>query len=961
MLKNTILLLVGLALCLIPTVRAANIIYVSENDDQNADGVIDDIRWPAWLAEQGFTVSVQRNNWLTLDAAKIATLNQADLVIVSRNTDSGDYANSGEAAQWNGITAPMLMMTPYLPRGSRWNWVGSEGLTVVAGAPVWEALVPGHQVFFGLPVGVNPQVSALDGTVSSLGTAHMGATVDVGNGTVIARVPGTGEQAIVEWQAGKEFRAGGPVAAGRRLFFCVGTTESATTPQGAFNLTPVGQQIFINAVNYMLGIAPPEAGQALTPRPEDKATGVATDTVVSWRPGELASQHDVYFGSTLADVNTASRTSPQGVLASQGQDANMFDPTGLLAFGQTYYWRIDEVQASASAIMRGAVWSLTTEPYSYAVRPITATASSSINATMGPEKTIDGSGLSASDQHSLLATDMWLSSKSGPQPTWIQYEFDRAYRLHQMWVWNSNQAVELDAGFGIKTAAIEYSADGSSWTALAGVPEFSQATGEPNYVHNTTVEFGGAMAKYVRLTLRANWADGTTQGGLSEVRFFYVPTKAYQPVPAQASANVIMDAVLSWRPGREAVRHDLYLSTDANAVIQGTALVKTGTEHSCPLSSLGIEYGRTYYWKVNEVNDAAVPAVWEGDVWSFTTSDYSVIDDFESYNDACRRIFFTWVDGFGYSATPNCGVKQYPGNGTGSAVGNAQPPFAEQANFHGGRQAMPFFYDNTGNALSETERTFDSAQDWTRGGAKTLVLFFSGNRGNAAGELYLKINGSKVVFGGGAEAIAKPWWSQWNVDLASVGGNLQAVKTLTLGVSGGSGKGVLYVDDIRLYRAASGTATEEVWIEAESASSLPLAWDLLSDKPDASDGKYLAVKAGNASMTAPPTDGAISCKFTVKGGTYKLFARSIVPTADDNSLWVRINGSTPQTAINASGWVWWYDVAVGSNWHWDAVRSHDDADKTVLFTLPAGTYTLEAGYREDGLLLDAFVMTNKLD
>jgi hypothetical protein len=67
------------------------------------------------------------------------------------------------------------------------------------------------------------------------------------------------------------------------------------------------------------------------------------------------------------------------------------------------------------------------------------------------------------------------------------------------------------------------------------------------------------------------------------------------------------------------------------------------------------------------------------------------------------------------------------------------------------------------------------------------------------------------------------------------------------------------------------------------------------------------------------------------------------------------------TAINASGWLWWYDIAVGANWHWDVVRSHDDADKTVQFTLPAGTYNLEIAYREDGLLLDAFVITDKLD
>ena len=35
---------------------------------------------------------------------------------------------------------------------------------------------------------------------------------------------------------------------------------------------------------------------------------------------------------------------------------------------------------------------------------------------------------------------MWLS-KSRTSPIWIQYEFDNVYKLHEMWVWNSNQVI----------------------------------------------------------------------------------------------------------------------------------------------------------------------------------------------------------------------------------------------------------------------------------------------------------------------------------------------------------------------------------------------------------------------------------------------------------------------------------------------------------------------------------------
>ena len=102
-----------------------------------------------------------------------------------------------------------------------------------------------------------------------------------------------------------------------------------------------------------------------------------------------------------------------------------------------------------------------------------ATASSA-QAGMGPENTINGSGLNAADQHSVDLKQMWLST--GTQPNWIQYEFDKAYKLHELWVWNSNQLIEAFVGFGAKNVTVEYSLDGSTWTALAGVPEFARAT-----------------------------------------------------------------------------------------------------------------------------------------------------------------------------------------------------------------------------------------------------------------------------------------------------------------------------------------------------------------------------------------------------------------------------------------------------------------------------------------------------
>jgi len=567
---------------------------------------------------------------------------------------------------------------------------------------------------------------------------------------------------------------------------------------------------------------------ASAPIPASGADDVPVDEILSWKPADGVAKHDVYFGTVSADVNAATVANPGNVLVGPGQDANTYDPAGLFAYGQTYYWRVDEVNATPDAtVFKGGLWSFTAEPYAYPVTPILATASSSSNANTGPAKTINGSGLTG-DAHSTILTDMWLSGKT-PQPAWIQYEFDQAYKLHQMLVWNSNQMTEPDIGYGAKEVTVETSTDGSTWTALAGVPEFAQATGLSDYVANTIVDFGGVSARFVRLTIQTNWGGLVRQRGLAEVRFFHIPVRARQPRPLDGAADVSPGARLEWRPGRVVAQHEVYLGTDPNALV----LSKTVTQSRVALTDLGAEYDRTYYWRVDEVNEAATPASWEGPVWSFSTPAYSVVDDFETYNDRCDRVYYVWKGGTANSENLDCGVAAYSGNGTGSAVGHDNPPYAERAIVHNGQQSMPFAFDNTsGSTVSEATRTFDVAQDWTLGGIKTLVLFFYGEPGNGAGQLYAKINNTKVVYSGGANAMAMGLWKQWNIDLAGVAG-AQAVQSLTIGVSG-SARGRLFIDDIRLYQTAP-----EVPVPVDPGTAgLAAHYTFEGDVKDASGHKY---------------------------------------------------------------------------------------------------------------------------
>jgi Gylcosyl hydrolase family 115 C-terminal domain/F5/8 type C domain len=445
---------------------------------------------------------------------------------------------------------------------------------------------------------------------------------------------------------------------------------------------------------------------ATAPAPSDGAVDVPRDVTLAWSAGPLAATHDVYFGTVFDDVNLASRTDTLGVLVSQGQTATTFDLADLLDFGQTYYWRVDEVNAAPdSPIIRGNVWRFTAESLAYAIENVTASASGSVEG-FGPEKTIDGSGLNADDLHSNAREDMWQIVSDEAGPVWIQYEFDRLYKLHEMWVWNYNVAFEVVLGYGFKDVTVEYSTDGTNWTALGEV-EFAKAPASADYAHNTVVDLAGVAAQYVRLTANSNWGGVFPEYGLSEVRFFSVPAHPREPQPADGQTNVDPEAMLGWRAGREAVSHEVYFGTDPEALALAGAVDTAGYDPGT------LDFGTTYTWNIVEVNEAASPSVWEGDLWSFSVTEYAVVEDFESYDDADDRIFDTWVDGWV--------------NETGSTVGYLEAPFAETTIVHGGKQSMPLAYANTDAPwYSETQRIFDTPQDWTVSGADTLLVHFQG-------------------------------------------------------------------------------------------------------------------------------------------------------------------------------------------------------------------------------------------
>ncbi|MHC4227457.1 MAG: PA14 domain-containing protein, partial [Planctomycetota bacterium] len=135
---------------------------------------------------------------------------------------------------------------------------------------------------------------------------------------------------------------------------------------------------------------------------------------------------------------------------------------------------------------------------------------------------------------------------------------------------------------------------------------------------------------------------------------------ARRPDPKDGALLEQTWGTLSWSAGDFAVSHDVYIGDNFNDVNDGAADTFIGNQAATtlilgfpgfPLPD-GLVPGTTYYWRIDEVNDANAASPWKGDVWSFS------IPSKTGYNpipgDGAK---FIETDGVTLSWTPGFGAK----------------------------------------------------------------------------------------------------------------------------------------------------------------------------------------------------------------------------------------------------------------------------------------------------------------
>ncbi|MHC4337375.1 MAG: LamG domain-containing protein [Planctomycetota bacterium] len=108
-----------------------------------------------------------------------------------------------------------------------------------------------------------------------------------------------------------------------------------------------------------------KAGLAWRSRPRNRATDVDRWVVLTWNPGDFTGDpnaHEIYLGTSWDDVNDANNSLPVGTSVYKGVqalDSNSYEPCEPLDLGQTYYWRIDQVNDANNDRWTGNVWRFT--------------------------------------------------------------------------------------------------------------------------------------------------------------------------------------------------------------------------------------------------------------------------------------------------------------------------------------------------------------------------------------------------------------------------------------------------------------------------------------------------------------------------------------------------------------------------------------------------------------------------
>jgi len=134
---------------------------------------------------------------------------------------------------------------------------------------------------------------------------------------------------------------------------------------------------------------------------------------------------------------------------------------------------------------------------------------------------------------------------------------------------------------------------------------------------NTFVQFDAKAGQDVVVSIKPDTADGMVVLNGFQIDTTNPAKLALKPFPLDTDEHAVEEPALAWTPAKDAVAHQIYLGSSAEAVANATPASPEyrGSIATAKFPTSGLSHMNTYYWRVDEV--AADKTVTKGDVWSF--------------------------------------------------------------------------------------------------------------------------------------------------------------------------------------------------------------------------------------------------------------------------------------------------------------------------------------------------------